>query len=341
MEEEMISTVSNIAEHSDSNSMISTNPPAARRRKRQRGENMPSSSSSPRYKGVVMQQNGHWGAQIYANHQRIWLGTFKTEKEAAMAYDSAAIKLPRGDSHRNLPWTEVTVQEPNFQELHSTEIILGMIKDGSYQSKFMDFIMRQCLNIGNNYNTAEGTNQQSRRRRNKQGIFYHELFHKDLTPSDVGKLNRLVIPKKQAMSCFPTIHGQVDHQDSGDNKVEAMHLTFFDNQYKPWSFRYCYWKSSQSYVFTKGWNGFVKEKDLKANDVITFYFCDYRDINSGEVQTFYMIETKSKNTEEVRDDNGYGLEEINPRGVVEEHGMIRREEVINKGFRLFGVNIAS
>eukprot|EP00250_Pteridium_aquilinum_P028829 c37919_g1_i1 orf=2-427(+) len=37
-----------------------------------------------------------------------------------------------------------------------------------------------------------------------------------------------------------------------------------------WRFRYSYWASSQSYVFTKGWSAFVKEKKLKAGDIVSF-----------------------------------------------------------------------
>ncbi|KAK6151633.1 hypothetical protein DH2020_014268 [Rehmannia glutinosa] len=61
---------------------------------------------------------------------------YKSKKEAAMAYDSAAIKLRNGLSHRNFPWTDIIVGEPNFQNQFSTETILIMIKDGSYASKF-------------------------------------------------------------------------------------------------------------------------------------------------------------------------------------------------------------
>ncbi|CAL9191650.1 unnamed protein product [Musa hybrid cultivar] len=52
------------------------------------------------------------------------------------------------------------------------------------------------------------------------------MFEKPLTPSDVGKLNRLVIPKQHA--------------------------------------------ENQSYVLTKGWSRFVKEKRLDAGDVVLF-----------------------------------------------------------------------
>lgn len=83
--------------------------------------------SSGKLKRVVPQQNGHWGAQICAKKQRIWLGTLKSEMQAGMAYDSAAIKLWSGDAHRNYPWTGITTQESAFQRLYSTEAVLNMI----------------------------------------------------------------------------------------------------------------------------------------------------------------------------------------------------------------------
>ncbi|XVF02244.1 hypothetical protein REPUB_Repub04eG0159300 [Reevesia pubescens] len=76
----------------------------------------------------MQQKNGQWGAQLYANHARIWLRTFKSEKNAAMAYDSAAIMFCTGDTHRNFPWTEITVEEPKFQCHYSTEAVLSMIR---------------------------------------------------------------------------------------------------------------------------------------------------------------------------------------------------------------------
>ncbi|KAK9115820.1 hypothetical protein Sjap_014767 [Stephania japonica] len=89
-----------------------------------------SSDSSRRDKGVVQRQNGHY------------------DKEAAMVYDSAAMKLRNDDySQRNIPLNNLTLQEHNFQSLHTTDEILCMIKDGSYQAKFIDFVSTQSVAI--------------------------------------------------------------------------------------------------------------------------------------------------------------------------------------------------
>ncbi|XP_066346022.1 B3 domain-containing protein Os02g0683500-like [Miscanthus floridulus] len=87
------------------------------------------------------------------------------------------------------------------------------------------------------------------------------MFDKVVTPSDVGKLNRLVIPKQHAEKYFPL--------DAAANE-KGLLLSFEDSAGKLWRFRYSYWNSSQSYVVTKGWSRFVKEKRLDAGDTVSF-----------------------------------------------------------------------
>ncbi|TYH58173.1 hypothetical protein ES332_D08G136300v1 [Gossypium tomentosum] len=87
------------------------------------------------------------------------------------------------------------------------------------------------------------------------------MFDKVVTPSDVGKLNRLVIPKQHAEKYFPL--------DSSTNE-KGLLLNFEDRNGKPWRFRYSYWNSSQSYLMTKGWSRFVKDKKLDAGDIVSF-----------------------------------------------------------------------
>ncbi|KAK9153603.1 hypothetical protein Sjap_001083 [Stephania japonica] len=101
------------------------------------------------------------------------------------------------------------------------------------------------------------------------------MFEKPLTPSDVGKLNRLVIPKQHAEKYFPL--GRVVDSSAAaaaaaaaESSSKGFLLSFEDESGKPWRFRYSYWTSSQSYVLTKGWSRFVKENRLDAGDVVSF-----------------------------------------------------------------------
>ncbi|CAJ1976050.1 unnamed protein product [Sphenostylis stenocarpa] len=95
----------------------------------------------------------------------------------------------------------------------------------------------------------------------KEVVEKEHMFDKVVTPSDVGKLNRLVIPKQHAEKYFPL--------DSSSNE-KGLLLNFEDRSGKVWRFRYSYWNSSQSYVMTKGWSRFVKEKKLDAGDIVSF-----------------------------------------------------------------------
>ncbi|QHO46634.1 hypothetical protein S83_019720 [Arachis hypogaea] len=90
------------------------------------------------------------------------------------------------------------------------------------------------------------------------------MFEKVLTPSDVGMLNRLVVPKSHAEAHFPT------GADGYSAEGKGLLLNFEDQSGKQWKFRYCYWSSSQSYVLTKGWGRYVRENHLSAGDVVLF-----------------------------------------------------------------------
>ncbi|XP_008780514.2 AP2/ERF and B3 domain-containing transcription factor At1g51120-like [Phoenix dactylifera] len=120
-------------------------------------------------------------SMLCSRHNRAWLGTFKSEPAAAASYDSADVKLHGGDSRRNLPWNEVTVREPRFQEQFSTEAVLKMIKSEPYESRFAEYLqlmqspqasvaapLRGFLGSGGG-----------------GGIFCEMLFTKELAPSDV------------------------------------------------------------------------------------------------------------------------------------------------------------
>jgi RAV-like factor len=91
------------------------------------------------------------------------------------------------------------------------------------------------------------------------------LFDKMVTPSDVGKLNRLVIPRQHAVKHLTL------HLRAAAGEPSGVLLNFKDAAGKVWRFRYSYWNRSQSFVLTKGWSRFVKEKGLHAGDAVGFY----------------------------------------------------------------------
>lgn len=113
---------------------------------------------------------------------------------------------------------------------------------------FMDLSLRNAKDDNNNNDWPPNSERE-------------HMFNKVVTPSDVGKLNRLVIPKQHAEKYFPL--------DSSTNE-KGLLLNFQDRTGKPWRFRYSYWNSSQSYVMTKGWSRFVKDKKLDAGDIVSF-----------------------------------------------------------------------
>ncbi|KAK1552827.1 hypothetical protein Q3G72_024012 [Acer saccharum] len=200
-----------------------------------------------------------------------------------MAYDSAAIRLRSNDSHRNIPWTSITAHEPNFQSCYPTEVVLNMIRDGSYEFKFAEFLRSYSK-------SGEKDGNLTQMRSPTDGwLMCKQLFQKELTPSDVGKLNRLVIPKKYALKYFLSISESGGEEGEKSDYADDVQLVFYDRSMRMWKFRYCYWKSSQSFVFTRGWNRFVKDNQLKHNDTISFYMCECRDNNSTLTKTFCMI----------------------------------------------------
>ncbi|XP_066365125.1 putative AP2/ERF and B3 domain-containing protein Os01g0140700 [Miscanthus floridulus] len=208
---------------------------------------------SSRYKGVVPQPNGRWGAQIYERHARVWLGTFADEAAAARAYDVAALRFRGRGAAANFPGP-ADAAEMAFLAARPKAEVVDMLRKHTYDDE-----LRQALRSG-----GSGGDRSS------LGLVVLprvELFEKAVTPSDVGRLNRLVVPKLHAEKHFPPL------QEGAAADAAPVLLAFEDvgvGGGKVWRFRYSYWTSSQSYVLTRGWSRFVREKGLAAGDTVAF-----------------------------------------------------------------------
>ncbi|XP_058075584.1 dehydration-responsive element-binding protein 2F [Magnolia sinica] len=79
-----------------------------------RGKGGPQNASCE-YRGVRQRTWGKWVAEIREpkKRKRLWLGSYATAKEAAMAYDDAAIRLYGPDAYLNLPHLRSTFQSMN------------------------------------------------------------------------------------------------------------------------------------------------------------------------------------------------------------------------------------
>ncbi|XP_073057643.1 AP2/ERF and B3 domain-containing transcription factor RAV1-like [Primulina eburnea] len=251
-----------------------------------------------RFKGVVSQPNGRWGAQIYEKHQRVWLGTYNKEQEAAKSYDIALKRF------RGRPVNEEDDFETVFLNSHPKSEIVDMLRKHTYN----DELERSRRRYGG---SGEKPSKYWRIRPLYGGDTVARsrelLFEKAVTPSDVGKLNRLVIPKQHAQKHF--------HVQNISMNSKGLLLNFEDMGGKVWRFRYSFWNSSQSFVLTKGWRRFVKMKNLRAGDIVTFQR------SSGPDKQLY-IDRKERDASDV------GVSS-------EESGLDRSVQMV----RLFGVDI--
>jgi RAV-like factor len=226
---------------------------------------------SSQYRGVVAQQSGKWGAQIYKNDERIWLGTFCSEVEAAQAYDLAARCLHQTHAVTNFGSDMDHEAELQFLKSRTTTDILSMLRRHTYQEELKRSRHMQCSSSGDVKLDANKAREL--------------LFFKTVSPGDVGPQNRLLVPRQHAQKYF-LLFGS----SSGAIRRGVM-INFEDETGKIWRFRYTYWSSSGTHALNGGWAEFAREKGLKPGDMVQFW--RVKD-ELGEVHLF--IECHAKRT---------------------------------------------
>ncbi|XP_054784356.1 B3 domain-containing protein Os03g0120900-like [Prosopis cineraria] len=179
----------------------------------------------------------------HSPHQNSWLGLRDHHSPDA---------APAIESHNSSPGLGLTsASAANFARNHRKLDLMDLSLGGIGTGKDDEAQEEANFHGGGSRSNGAGASVEK-----------EHMFDKVVTPSDVGKLNRLVIPKQHAEKYFPL--------DSSSNE-KGLLLNFEDRHGKPWRFRYSYWNSSQSYVMTKGWSRFVKENKLDAGDIVSFH----------------------------------------------------------------------
>ncbi|KAJ7951068.1 Ethylene-responsive transcription factor [Quillaja saponaria] len=164
-------------------------------------KNRPVQANKPttrRFVGVRKRPSGRWVAEIKdsSQHVRLWLGTYDTPEEAAMAYDEAARALRGENARTNFASVNQTTARPDGLSPSKGDAIVSGL-DGRHGLSFSSLKVKLSKNL-QSIMAKTSENRCSKSRVSDQftfaSIFHGRSYQQYQVPIDMKNIEKVVQP---------------------------------------------------------------------------------------------------------------------------------------------------
>ncbi|XP_026378194.1 ethylene-responsive transcription factor WIN1-like [Papaver somniferum] len=165
-----------------------------------------------RFLGVRQRPSGIWVAEIKDSSQklRLWLGTFDTPEEAAMAYDDAARLLRGRDAKTNFPYKGISTNKQNTH--HEDEGNIGRSHLTAKNPRFYQLLRRPILkNHAKSLSTGETAKEGSR-----------TVVYDEKRPNEFDSSFKYSSVTEETVACSPS---NIDVDGGKDNTLSEIKET--------------------------------------------------------------------------------------------------------------------